>query len=192
MKQVDSINKYISKFRDAFHKAKDVPDALSLLSCVYKEIESDHPYFSSFELVSIDTRRIQYTVYYQEPPGISETTIKIKNIGYEGHIWKDGDGWCLDDTYWGADRISEELVKCFIVTNYPENVKELKALLEGGFWSLCPNLPCFGGQLPEDINEVISWDRRFVLVGTKLDNLSITSRDDWDELCKREQNWFNE
>lgn len=192
MKQVENIDKYILRFRDALHKARSISDALTLLSTVYKELENDHTYFGSFKLELIDTRRIQSIIYYQKPPGISDETIKISSHGYEGYIWKDSDGWCLDDDYWGADKISRELVKCFVCANFPENVRELKDLLKGGFWALRPNLPCFGGLPPDDINEVISWDNRFVLVGTKIDNLVVVSRDEWEELCKREQNWFNE
>ena len=192
MKQIENISVYAHKFHEAFQKAEGVAEALAFLSEAYKEISDCHPYFNPFKLKLIDTKSIQHTVYYQEPPGISDETIEITNTAYDGHIWKDDDGWCLDDRYWGVDRISQELAKCFLYTNYPENVKELKVLLEGRFWNLCQTLPNFGGKTPEDMNEVLSWDEQYILVGTKLDNIAIMSKADWEELCQRENNWFKE
>lgn len=58
----------------------------------------------------------------------------------------------------------------------PQTIEELYNALKDGTIDLTDSLPTFGGEEPEDTNEVWSWDKCYLLVGTCVGDLSITRR----------------
>ena len=172
---------------------KDLEKALKPLKGIYHSIGLSLSPAFSFKLELIETKSIRYSVFYEGSPDMSKHTIMITNESYEAYLWTDCNGWCLDDHYYDIEEISFQLSNAPIMNKVPENVRELKKLLDDKYWSFNNGqLPSFEGDKPKDDDEVLSWDSAYVLTDTRLDNLASMKREEWDELCAREQNWFKQ
>ena len=171
--------------------ASRVEDALVPLSSVYEAIIKSLPFISQFQLSLVKTESLRYSVFYQGSPDMSENSIMISNVEYEAYLWIDSNKWCLDDDLYKVNEIAHQLSEAPLFNNIPENIRELEYLLKGKYWKFSTeNLPCFGGEKPNDENEVLSWDKKYILAGTSLNNLAIIPRDEWNRLCNNESNWF--
>ncbi|MCX4027216.1 hypothetical protein H0A36_08560 [Endozoicomonas sp. SM1973] len=115
-----------------------------------------------FKVELIKTASIQYSVFYEASPDMSEQAIQITNTRYDAYLWTEGNGWCLNDDFYSVDEIAENVVISVPFEDVPENVKELEWLLANKFWLLIlEQLPCFGETAPADTEELISWDDNY-------------------------------
>lgn len=186
-------NTFRDKIKNILVTENEVEKAYLAFQNEYHSLDKNLAPAFPFELELIETESLRYSVFYQGSVEMSERTIMITHKGYDAYLWTDIDGWNLDDDYNDVDEIVHHLALAPVIHKVPESVKELKKLLDEGYWSFNNgHLPSFKGEKPKDDVEVISWDSDFVLVGTKLDNLEIMKRNEWAKLCEREQNWFKE
>ena len=83
----------------------------------------------------------------------------------------------LNDLYDDIHEIAEKILTDIpVFKSIPENPKEVKTLLENGLMIFKPKIfPVFSKIKPHDLNEVLTWDDRFLLVGTKVENLKVYS-----------------
>jgi len=110
-------------------------------------------------------------------------------------------GWIADVPSWGDEPDDTEGLVSFDATrllwmeDYSvsqrdvslESLEDLQAamkdehpsILDGDDWST--DLPTFGGDEPDDTAGVWSWDAERLLVGTCADDLTIYTRDEWDD-----------
>ena len=146
-----------------------------------------------FKLKLIKTQSLKYRVFYEGSIDKSELSIMITHKGFEAYLWSDEGGWCLNDFDNNVEDIVEQLTLAPVINLVPENVKDLRKLLEEEYWSWNSGLlPGFNGKCPKDKDEVVSWDEDFILVGTKIENLEVIKRDDRAKLCEREKSWFKQ
>ena len=193
MKEHHLKKRFKDEISNILQSEKDLEEALKPLKGIYRSIGLSLSPAFPFKLELIETESIRYSVFYEGSPDMSKHTIMITNEGYEAYLWTDCDGWCLDDDYYDIEEISFQLSNAPIINKVPENVRELKKLLDDKYWSFNKGqLPSFEGDKPKDDDEVLSWDSAYVLTGTSLDNLASMKREEWDELCTREQNWFKQ
>lgn len=91
-----------------------------------------------------------------------------------------------------AAKIAEILIMDIpIFSKIPTNVKEIKELLEHGLMKFDPKkFPNFSESKPRDLNEVLSWDGKYILTGTNVGNLKVLTYNEWGNLIKRE-NFYN-
>ena len=59
------------------------------------------------------------------------------------------------------------------------NLDDLLTALRDGSVELTPDLPTFGGDEPDDTNEIWSWDADRLLVGSCAAELEIVTRTEW-------------
>jgi hypothetical protein len=71
----------------------------------------------------------------------------------------------------------------------PEDVREILYLLGKESWSFSLLLPYLSQKIPTDLDEIVSWDDDYLITGTTLENISLVSRDEWEEIKKRER-WY--
>ena len=89
------------------------------------------------------------------------------------------------------DKIVLEFVNIPLFNKIPENVSQLKWLIDNKYWKFDKNhMPVFSEKYLLDDNEVLSWDEFNVLTATNMHNMEVMTREDWDSLCKREEAWF--
>ena len=171
---VQTVDVLIEKIREAFE-------------IIYRELPLLVPYQINLEI----TEKLRYTEFYQAGPELSKHAIEIKGPKYCEYIWRDTGEWVLADEFYTAKEISAEICNSKLFTQVPETVKDLMFLLTQGYWKFVTvGLPKFGGVKPEDSLEVLSWDTQNLLVGTKLENIEILSREEWNNLAARETNWL--
>ncbi|TQV88588.1 hypothetical protein [Aliikangiella coralliicola] len=193
MKEHHYKNTFRDNIKNILITEKDVEKAFLAFQDEYHSLDKNLAPAFPFELELTETESLRYSVFYQGSVEMSEQTIVITHKGYDAYLWTDIDGWNLDNEHTDVDEIVRQLSSAPIINKVPESVKELKKLLDDGYWSFNNGqLPSFKGERPEDDKEVFSWDSDFVLVGNKLDNLEIMKRNEWAKLCEREQNWFRE
>ncbi|XZZ40573.1 hypothetical protein ACJJIE_01740 [Microbulbifer sp. TRSA001] len=162
------------------------------LASIYNLIQSDIPLAIPVSLEVVETKSLQYRIFYQAGYGMSVNSILISQGEFESYLWSDCDGWCLDDDYWDVREIARHLSKIPVIVDYPKNVGELYNNFVQGLWVFSlSNVPSFGGEPPRDLEEVISWDQKNVLVGTEVSNMEIVPRETWDNICERESTWFS-
>lgn len=133
------------------------------------------------------------SVWYQEPNAITET-LNIHQEKCDLYLWRCADqNWYLDDLYSDfSEIVNQILINIPIFHLIPENPKEVKTLLENGLMDFKPEIfPKFSEKILGDLNEVLTWDDCFLLVGTSVKNLKIYSHKEWDDLIRRE-NFYQE
>lgn len=144
-----------------------------------------------YEISLVKSEKLRYSEFYQAGAELSLYAIEIKGPKYREYIWRDAGEWVLADEFYKPNDIAREICKAGLFTQMPESVKDLKFLLTQRFWTFIPGeFPKYGGVPPEDLLEVLSWDNDFLLVGTKLENIEVISRDEWDSLLTRERSWL--
>ena len=139
------------------------------------------------------TKSLYGTLFY-EPAERSEDSVRISHAAESRCVWKQYDVWTMDtytDYFEGPAEIAKALLQFEVFQQYPENVRELLAVLRNGLWTFGANsVPTFGGATPADVREVVSWDETNVLCGTTIANLQVVTRGEWQSLCDRESGWF--
>ena len=74
----------------------------------------------------------------------------------------------VDSLYHLLELIADESVRCSKSHNITPEA--------GVVWTDFSDLPCFGGEAPDDTTGVLSWDETSLLVGTCADDVEIIPR----------------
>lgn len=175
----------------ALEAAETIDELLENMKVAFELVYREIPLLIPYELNLEETEKLRYSEFYQAGPELSKFAIEIKGPKYCEYIWRDTGEWVLADEFYTAKDISVAIGKANLFTQVPETVKDLMLLLTQGFWKFIPGeLPKYGGAEPEDTLEVLSWDAKNLLVGTKLENIEVISREEWDNLSARETSWL--
>ena len=167
----------------------DVVAVKPLLQEIYSGLDQETPLVQAVDVTLVESKCL-FSYFYQIEP-TSSFAIQIEHFDYKVFLWIEQEEWCLGDDLFDIDRIAEELSSAQMFGRIPENVKELHQLLKEEYWDFRPvKFPIFEGQEPKDMEEVLSYDRSYVLAGTMLDNLEVIERQDWERLCENEKHWF--
>ena len=188
MKSIPNLQDYKIELIQILSNTKAVEILKESLRKLLLEVLKNNSYMSLPEFKIVPTESLQFSVWYQDPDAITET-LRIHQEKCDLYLWRCTDEkWYLDDLYNNASEITEQiLARIPIFHKIPENPKEVKALLESGLMDFKPEIfPIFSKNKPNDLNEVLTWDDRFLLVGTKVENLKIYSLTEWDMLIERE------
>ncbi|WP_105103042.1 hypothetical protein [Microbulbifer pacificus] len=190
MKEYAGKRKLIESLEMVLEKNGNIDSTLEEFRALFAGIDLGYSLVKPFSIDLIETESLRYSIFYQSGPNLSKNAIQIAHVDYLAYLWKDGGEWCLDDELYQPLEIARKLVEAPLLKMIPENVKELENLLVNGFWGFGYNLPKFDGGRPDDICEVLSWDSSNILIGTKLENISVVSRPEWDCLTNNENHWF--
>lgn len=188
MKSIPNLQGYKVNLIQIFNNTKDIEILCKHLSLFFTEVIKFHSYMRLPIFNIVPTKSLQYSVWYQDPNAITET-LNIYQRPCDLYLWLCLDNkWYLDDLYDDINEVTERILKSIpAFHSIPENPKEVKALLESGLMDFKPKkFPKFSKKMPNDLNEVLTWDDRFLLVGTNIENLKIYSWKEWDELIERE------
>lgn len=191
MKEYAEKRKLIRSLEGILEKNGDISSTIEEFRIVFASIDLGYSPIKPFSIDQIETEDLRYSVFYQSGPNLSKNAIQISHVDYWSYLWKDDDEWCLDGDLYTSLEIARELAETPLLKMIPENVKELENLLVKGFWGLSNNLPKYDGGAPDDIEEVLSWDGSNILTGTKLENISVVSRAEWNRLTNNEKHWFD-
>ena len=191
MKSIPNLNHYKVEFIHLFENTRDVEALSANLRQLFCKILSLYPCMRLPEFDVISTKSLQYSVWYQDPQAMTET-LNIHQNQCDLYLWRCVDQkWYLDDLYHDVSEITEQILKSIpAFHSIPENPKEVKTLLENGLMDFKPEtFPKFSEKIPNDLNEVLTWDARFLLVGTNIENLKTYTLKEWEDLVQRE-NYF--
>ncbi|MCH7336770.1 hypothetical protein [Acinetobacter sp. NIPH 2699] len=188
MKKNSNVEDYITELASIIHKEEKLETLKNAIEQLFYEILKNYPYLKLPSFSTIPTKSLEFSVWYQDPNAITETLL-IEQNSFAAYIWKcDDQKWYLDDLYSDRCEIASQLIESMpVFHSIPENPKEVQHLLEIGIMHFDAILfPKFSERKPEDCREVLTWDERFLLVGTQLNNLRIYSYDEWKALIHRE------
>ena len=193
MKSILTIKDNISELVNIIHKKQKVEDLEIAIKDLVSLMLKDYPYLKPPKFSIIPTKTLAFSVWYEEPNAITETLL-IQQNGFTAYLWRcDDQKWYLDDLDSEPHEIARKLIENIpVFHSIPENPKEIKHLLEIGLIYFNPTLfPCFSNKNLEDCREVLTWDDRFLLVGTQLKNLKLYSHEEWKALTDRENYHLN-
>ncbi|WP_338149637.1 hypothetical protein [Acinetobacter modestus] len=193
MKSILTIKDNISELVNIIHKKQKVEDLEIAIKDLFSLMLKDYPYLKPPKFSIIPTKTLAFSVWYEEPNAITETLL-IEQNGFTAYLWRcDDQKWYLDDLDSEPHEIACKLIKNIpVLHSIPENPKEIKHLLEIGLIYFNPILfPCFSNKKLDDCREVLTWDDRFLLVGTQLKNLKLYSHEEWKALIDRENYHLN-
>ncbi|AXY56442.1 hypothetical protein CDG60_07575 [Acinetobacter chinensis] len=188
MKSIPNLQDYKIELLQILSNTKDVELLKESLRKLFLDILKNYSYMSLPEFKIVLTESLKFSAWYQDPDAITET-LSIHQGKCDLYLWKCADQkWYLDDLYDDINEITEQiLARIPIFHLIPENPREVKILLESGLMVFKPEMfPVFSKIEPNDLNEVLTWDDRFLLVGTKVENLKIYSLEEWGGLVGRE------
>ena len=191
MKKYAGLIQFQKSIEKALSSTQQIPQALQRIASTYSTIKNDLLLCTPFRIEPIPTDSLRYSIYYQDGINMSKMSIMISHINYDAYLWTDCGQWYLDDYYSDIKEIAIKMSEAPVFQRVPENIRELYSLIKEGYWEFDGNsMPYFDGLAPDDCDEVLSWDKRYILTGTDAKNMSIVKRDEWDKICKREKNWF--
>ena len=178
----------ICDIKVALGQTDDVLELSELLSRIYGDVSEKRSWLSEFS-VSLD-RTIHHMDDWDYCKGFHSVDAIVINQGFgEARvIWREGDEWSLSDRYTGHLVIAKQLSK-WPSLEMPEDVREILYLLGKESWSFSLLLPYLSQKIPTDLDEIVSWDDDYLITGTTLENISLVSRDEWEEIKKRER-WY--
>lgn len=188
MKTISNLKDYKIELTKIFSNSKDVELLKESLRKLFLDILKNYSYMSLPEFKIVPTESLQFSVWYQDPDAITET-LHIHQEKCDLYLWRCADEkWYLDDLYNNTSEITEQILAGIPVFHkIPENPKEVKTLLESGLMDFKPDFfPIFSKNKPKDLDEVLTWDDHFLLVGTKVENLKVYSLKEWSDLIGRE------
>ena len=191
MKTISNLNQYKNELSHIFQQTKEVGILLESIKNLFLKVLKPYPYMNSPELKLISTDSLKFSVWYQDPNAITET-LNIHQTECDLYLWRCADQkWYLNDLYNNPEEISMMLldgIPCFKCI--PENPREVQDLLKNKLMHFdLDKFPIFSEKAPLDKREVLTWDDRFILVGTHVENLKIYSHREWGDLIQRE-NYF--
>ncbi|NUF24553.1 hypothetical protein HUN23_17495, partial [Acinetobacter oleivorans] len=170
------------------NKKQKVEDLETAIKDLVSLMLKDYPYLKPPKFSIIPTKTLAFSVWYQEPNAITET-LMIEQNGFTAYLWRcDDQKWYLDDLDSEPHEIARKLIGNIpVFHSIPENPKEIKHLLEVGIMHFNTiSFPNFSNKELEDSREVLTWDDRFLLIGTQVNNLKLYSHEEWKALIDRE------
>ncbi len=180
-----------SKILNLLKSCNNIETVKDSLNRIYYYFYDDYPLVLPVQIELIDSKDGEYGYFYEKLDGISDKIMTIIHEEYDAFLWFDSDGWCLNNLIDNIDEIVEILVNIPIFNKIPENVNQLKWLIDNKYWKLDENnMPSFSKKDILDDNEVLSWDELNILTGTNMYNMEVLTRKEWKSLCKREESWF--
>ena len=188
MKTIPNLQIYKPDLIQIFNTTVGIEILMEKLKLLFKRVLECYPYMRLPEFKIIPTESLKFSIWYQEPDAITET-LNIRQEKTDLYLWRCIDKkWYLNDLYSDNDVIADVFLNEIIIFHIiPENPKEVKTLLENGLMDFKPeNFPKFSEKKVTDLNEVLTWDDRFILVGTNVENLKIYNYQEWDKLIQRE------
>lgn len=188
MKSIPNLQDYKTEFVHIFQSTGDVEILLENFKKLFLRILHLYAYMALPKFQIFSTESLKFSVWYQDPDAITET-LNIFQRPCDLYLWRCSDQqWHLNDLYDDINEISDKIITGVPIFNsIPENPKEVKILLENGLMDFKPDIfPIFSVKKLGDIAEVLTWDDRFILVGTHIENLKIYSHKEWDDLIRRE------
>ncbi|MFW1952873.1 hypothetical protein [Acinetobacter beijerinckii] len=188
MKSILNLKENILELENIFYKEQSLEELKISIQQLFSKILKAYPYLKLPTFSIIPTKSLEFIVWYQDPNAVTETLLIEQNCS-DAYIWKGADQkWYLDDFYSEPHQIACKLIEIIpVFHSLPENPRELKHLLEIGIMHFDANFfPKFSERKLEDCREVLTWDERFLLVGTQLENLKIYSHEEWKALIDRE------
>ncbi|MEM9103930.1 MAG: hypothetical protein AAGB12_16600 [Pseudomonadota bacterium] len=182
---------FTEELRTALQSSIDIVETQKRLCLLYETLTQEIPCAKPFSISIIPIKEIQYSFFYTPiSKEMSLQALSITNTNYQAYLWLESQEWVLNDYDRDVVTISEELSKTPLLNKRPENIRELKYLVDNNFWIFRPeHFPVFSPEKPEDTDEVLSWDNQYVLAGTSASNMEIIKRSDWDALCRRDKDW---
>ncbi|KHF78119.1 hypothetical protein PJ15_1176 [Acinetobacter sp. neg1] len=193
MKSILKICDNISALVNIINKKQKVEDLETAIKDLVSLMLKDYPYLKPPKFSIIPTKTLAFSVWYQEPNAITET-LMIEQNGFTAYLWRcDDQKWYLDDLDSEPHEIARKLIENIpVFHSIPENPREIKHLLEVGIMHFNTILfPNFSNKELEDSREVLTWDDRFLLVGTQVNNLKLYSHEEWKALIDRENYHLN-
>ncbi|NCU22444.1 hypothetical protein DZC41_02935 [Acinetobacter haemolyticus] len=193
MKSILNLKDNILELENIFYKEQNLEELKISIQQLFSKILKAYPYLKPPTFSIIPTKSLEFIVWYQDPNAVTDTLL-IEQNGSDAYIWKGVDQkWYLDDFYSEPHQIACKLIEIMpVFHSLPENPREVKHLLEIGIMDFDANFfPKFSERKLEDDREVLTWDDRFLLVGTQLENLKIYSHKQWNDLVNRE-NYYSE
>ncbi|NUF33096.1 hypothetical protein HUN19_03795 [Acinetobacter oleivorans] len=193
MKSILKINDNISALVNIINKKQKVEDLETAIKDLVSLMLKDYPYLKPPKFSIIPTKTLAFSVWYQEPNAITET-LMIEQNGFTAYLWRcDDQKWYLDDLDSEPHEIARKLIGNIpVFHSIPENPKEIKYLLEVGIMHINTiSFPNFSNKELEDSREVLTWDDRFLLIGTQVNNLKLYSHEEWKALIDRENYHLN-
>ncbi len=191
MKSIPNLQNYKNELMYIFLQSKDAADLSVNLTQLFLKMLNCDLYMTMPGIRIIATESLQYSVWCENPCAETET-VNIHQGKCDLYLWRCADQkWYLNDLYDDIHEIAEKILTDIpVFKSIPENPKEVKTLLENGLMIFKPKIfPVFSKIKPHDLNEVLTWDDRFLLVGTKVENLKVYSYEEWNDLIIRE-NYF--
>ncbi|WP_109440311.1 hypothetical protein [Acinetobacter haemolyticus] len=193
MKSILNLKDNILELENIFYKEQNLEELKTSIQQLFSKILKAYPYLKLPTFSIIPTKSLEFIVWYQDPNAITETLL-IEQNGSDAYIWKGTDQkWYLDDLHYEPHQIACRLIEVIpVFHSLPENPREVKHLLDIGMMHFDVNIcPKFSERKLEDGREVLTWDDRFLLVGTQLNNLKLYSHKEWNDLINRE-NYYSE
>ncbi|EXB27678.1 hypothetical protein J537_1252 [Acinetobacter baumannii 1437282] len=193
MKSILNLKDNILELENIFYKEQNIEELKISIQQLFSKILKAYPYLKPPTFSIIPTKSLEFIVWYQDPNAVTETLL-IEQNGSDAYIWKGTDQkWYLDDFYSEPYQIACKLIEIIpVFHSFPENPREVKHLLEIGIMDFDANFcPKFSERKLEDDREVLTWDDRFLLVGTQLENLKLYSHEEWKALIDRDNYHLN-
>lgn len=193
MKSIPNLQDYRNELIHIFQNSKEVDILLGNFKKIFLKILLPYSYLRLPKFTIIPTESLEFSIWYEDPEAITET-LNIHQGPCDLYFCRCADHkWYLDDLYDDLDEIADKILNDIpIFHRIPENPKEVKTLLENGLIDFKPEkFPIFSANKIKDFNEVLTWDDRFLLVGTKVENLKIYSYKEWNDLIIRENHFKN-
>ncbi|MCP3923853.1 MAG: hypothetical protein GY714_14845 [Desulfobacterales bacterium] len=171
----------------ALTKCSKLKELYQKLKIIFNRINDQLFWITPFEVVISPTKDIIEPWYY-DPKSQSKYSVLIERNGECCYIFRELD-WSLDDEISVNKQIADRLGD-WEIFHAPTNVRDIEALLKKNCWKFDKDkIPKIGDYPPEDTREILSWDKKYVLTGTTIDNMCRVTRDKWSEICRREY-WF--
>lgn len=151
-------------------------------------LNNENPWCNPF-IVSIEETRDYIAPWYYAPSIHSQKCVVIRQSTEVKALWRENEFWSLDDETTNIEEISSALSHWKALESQ-KSVRRIHTLIEQGFWRFDKNIiPKLSDLIPIDLEEVISWDEKNVLTGTRADNLCVVTREEWANICERSKQY---
>jgi len=183
--------KFTERVSELLRSSEDVTVVQPAIQEIYDNLKQETPLAKDVEVTLVELSSLAGYFYQLDPT--SPSAIMIEHVGYKSFLWQERYEWCLDDSYFNIDDIVGNLSDAELFRMFPENVRELHKLLKMQYWEFKPELfPLYDNRGPNDMREILSFDKNYVLAGLTLENIEVIRRQDWNRLCDNEERWFEE
>lgn len=189
------IEKYLSEYKEVkndiekcvynyLNEISEVKELSTQLEKYFSDLNNRFLYLEKFEFNITDTKDVMNAPWLYHPKFYSEKSIEIKQNNQFKYIWKNETCWESDE-FENYNEISKHISNwtCF---DFPKGMSSMLELIKNGFWKLIKSLPILSGKKLNDTNEVYSWDDKYVLIGTTIENIDFVTHDEWMRITKEE------